>query len=242
MRAARSATVVDALHSRWAWSAVAIASRRASSLMVGYSLTVSPVDGSTTAYRVMWRLAPLVMKSAGPFIYHTWAICAGARLGEACAGPQQSVGLSQRVARRLAPPFFDRTAPRSRAAFPFALCFRRPVSLPTISNTRAPMRSSAPSARSRRELLGIWSLPQSLRFPADKQLRDDDTIGSPADRERVRLDRHRLHRIGRGRLPRPELPHHRHLRQAGAAEHRRPGRPHRQQPGIRALAHQQPDH
>src|SRR6476469_8407995 len=54
--AARSATVAAFDHSRCARSARSIASRRSPSLIVGYSLTVSPVAGSTTAYMLVTSL------------------------------------------------------------------------------------------------------------------------------------------------------------------------------------------
>jgi hypothetical protein len=51
MSAARSATLEVRDHSRWAFAAAAIACSICSSVAVGYSLTSSPVEGSTTAYR-----------------------------------------------------------------------------------------------------------------------------------------------------------------------------------------------
>src|SRR5690348_10604671 len=53
---ARSATLEFFDHSRCAWSARAIASCNSSSVIVGYSLTVSPVVGSTTAYMLVTAL------------------------------------------------------------------------------------------------------------------------------------------------------------------------------------------
>src|SRR3954453_11699035 len=68
--AARSATVVAFDHSRWARSARAIASRSSSSVIVGYSLSVSPVAGSTTAYMLITSssvvgLRPTLPRSSG---------------------------------------------------------------------------------------------------------------------------------------------------------------------------------
>src|SRR6185437_6782488 len=51
--AARSSTVDETDHSRCAASARPIAASRSASLIVGYSLTLSPVAGLTTAYWLM---------------------------------------------------------------------------------------------------------------------------------------------------------------------------------------------
>ena len=61
--AARSSTVVARDHSRWARSAVAMASASAASLIVGYSSTRSPVAGLVTAYSLTFILRWIV---AGP--------------------------------------------------------------------------------------------------------------------------------------------------------------------------------
>src|SRR5690242_2288665 len=89
---ARSATVAALDHLRCARSARTVASRSSSSVIVGYSLTVSPVAGSTTAYILVTSLLRRTEATLTRAIRHLHTLaCASVLAPELGCRPQVAV-------------------------------------------------------------------------------------------------------------------------------------------------------